>query len=114
MWLKAEIEYRGKCSLVQTILSQTFHTFSPLRIIDVALGLLFLISVLLSSVANLCPTPYDPMDCSTPDFLVHHQLLVLSQTHVHRAGDAIQPSHPLSSPFLLPSVFPSITIFPVS
>ena len=39
-----------------------------------------------------------PMDCSTPGFPVHHQLLELAQTHVHRVGDAIQPSHPLSSP----------------
>ena len=38
------------------------------------------------------------MDCSTPGFPVHHQLLELTQTHVHRVGDAIQPSHPLSSP----------------
>jgi len=38
------------------------------------------------------------MDCSTPGFPVHHQLLELAQTHVHRVGDAIQPSHPLSSP----------------
>ena len=40
----------------------------------------------------------DPMDCSTSGFLVHHQLPELAQTHVHRVGDAIQPSHPLSSP----------------
>ena len=40
----------------------------------------------------------DPMDCSTPGFPVHHQLLELTQTHVHRVGDAIQPSHPLLSP----------------
>ena len=40
----------------------------------------------------------DPMDCSTPGFPVHHQLLELIQTHVHRVSDAIQPSHPLSSP----------------
>ena len=51
-----------------------------------------------SSVAQLCPTLCDPMDCSTPGFLVHHQLLEPTQTHVHRVGDAIQPSHPLSSP----------------
>ena len=38
------------------------------------------------------------MDCSTPGFPVHHQLLGLTQTHVHLVGDAIQPSHPLSSP----------------
>ena len=41
-----------------------------------------------------------PMDCSTPDFPVHHQLLELTQTHVHRVGNAIQPSHPLSAPSL--------------
>ena len=43
----------------------------------------------------------DPMDCSTPGFPVHHQLLELTQTHVHRVGDAIQPFHPLLSLSLL-------------
>ena len=52
----------------------------------------------------------DPMDCSTPGFPVCHQLLELAQTHVHRVGDAIQPSHLLLSPFLLPSIFPSIRV----
>ena len=51
-----------------------------------------------SSVIQSCPTLCDPMDCSTPGLPVHHQLPELSQTHVHRVGDAIQPSHPLSSP----------------
>ena len=51
-----------------------------------------------SSVAQLCPTLCDPMDCSTPGFPVHHQLPEFAQTHVHRISDAIQPSHPLSSP----------------
>ena len=51
-----------------------------------------------SSVAQSCPTVCNPMDCSTPGFSVHHQFLDLAQTHVHRVGDAIQPSHPLSSP----------------
>ena len=45
-----------------------------------------------------CPTLCDPMDCSTPGLPVHHRLLELAQTHVHRVGDAIQPSHPLLSP----------------
>ena len=53
----------------------------------------------LTSVAQLCPTLCDPIDCSMPGFPVHHQLLELAQTHVHRVSDAIQPSHPLSSPF---------------
>ena len=55
-------------------------------------------SVQFSSVAQLCLTLCSPMDCSTPGFPVHHQLLELAQTHVHRVGDAIQLSYPLSSP----------------
>ena len=51
------------------------------------------------------------MDCSTPGLPVHHQLPEFTQTHVHRVGDAIQPSHPLSSPLLLPSVPHSIRVF---
>ena len=50
-----------------------------------------------SSVAQSCLTLYDPMDCSKPVFPVHHQLLEFIQTHVHRVGGAIQPSHPLLS-----------------
>ena len=53
----------------------------------------------ISSVAQLCPTLCHPMDCSTPGFPVHHQLLELAQTHAHWVGDAIQPSQPLLSPF---------------
>ena len=51
-----------------------------------------------SSVAQSCPTPCDPMNCSMSGLPVHHQLLELTQTHVDQVGDAIQPSHPLSSP----------------
>ena len=51
-----------------------------------------------SSVAQSCPTLCDPMNRSTPGLPVHHQLLESTQTHVHWVGDAIQPSHPLSSP----------------
>ena len=50
------------------------------------------------SVAQLCPTLCDPMNCGTPGFRVPHHLPELAQTHDHRVGDAIQPSHPLSSP----------------
>ena len=50
------------------------------------------------SVAQSCPTLCYPMNCSTPGLPVHHQLLEFTQTHVHRVSDAIQPSHPLSSP----------------
>ena len=61
---------------------------------------LLMSSVQFSSVVRSCPTLCDPMDYSTPVFPVHHQHLELTQTHVHRVGDAIQPSHPLSSPSL--------------
>ena len=57
------------------------------------------ISIQFSSIAQLCLTLCDPMDCSMPGFPVHHQLLELAQTHVHRVSDAIQQSYPLSSPF---------------
>ena len=51
-----------------------------------------------SSVTRSCPTLCDPMNRSTPGLPVHHQLSEFTQTHVHRGGDAIQPSPPLSSP----------------
>ena len=54
-----------------------------------------------SSVAQSCPTICDPMNRSMPGLPVHHQLPEFTQTHVHRVSDAIQPSHPLSSPFPL-------------
>ena len=59
---------------------------------------LTLYSVQFSSVAQSRPTLCDPMNRSTPGLPVHHQLPGLTQTHAHRVGDAIQPSHPLSSP----------------
>ena len=52
----------------------------------------------LSSVTQSCPTLCNPMNHSTPGLPVHHQFPESTQTHVHRVGDAIQPSHPLSSP----------------
>ena len=55
-------------------------------------------SVQFSSVAQLCPTLCNPMSCSTPGLPVYHHLPEFTQTHVHWARDAIQPSHPLSSP----------------
>ena len=72
--------------------------------------ILSLLSVQFSSGAQSCVTFRDPTDCNRPGLPVHHQLLDLAQTHVHRASDAIQPSHHLFSP-LLPSVFPRIRVF---
>ena len=55
-------------------------------------------SVQFISVAQSCPTLCNPLNHSTPGLLVRHQLLEFTQTHIHRVSDAIQPSHPLSSP----------------
>ena len=70
-----------------------------------------LMSVQFSSVAQSCPTLCNPMNCSAPGLPVHHQLPEFTQTHIHRVGDAIQPSDPLSSPLLLPPIPPSIRVF---
>ena len=64
-----------------------------------------------SSVAQSCLTLCDPMNCSTPDLPVHHQLPEFTQTHIHRVGDAIQPSHPLLSPSPLARNPSSIRVF---
>ena len=64
-----------------------------------------------TSVTQSCPTLCDPMNRSTPGLPVHHQLPDFTQTHVHRVNDAIQPSHPLSSPSPPPPIPPSIRVF---
>ena len=95
-----------KCSLgISTFLEEIsslspFYCF-PLFLCIVHWGRLSYPSLLFfqfSSVTQSCPTLCDPMECSMPGFPVHHQLLELTQTHVHCVSDAIQPSHPLSSP----------------
>ena len=68
-------------------------------------------SVQFSSVTQLCPTLCDPMSHSTPGLPVHHQLPEFTQTHVHPIGDAIQQSHPLSTPSPLPQTPPRIRVF---
>ena len=72
---------------------------------------LYLSSVQFTSVAQSCLTLCDPMNCSTPGLPVHHQLPEFTQTHVHRVSDAIQPSHPLSSPSPPAPNPPSIRVF---
>ena len=72
------------------------------------------LSVQFSSVVQSCPTLCDPINYSTPDLPVHHQLPEFTQTDVHRVGDAIQPSHPLSSPFPpAPQSLPASESFPI-
>ena len=87
-----------------------FHTYSPssvfvsciifrahnVKCYSVSFSSLF--SLQFGSVTQSCMTLCDPMNRSTPGFPVHHQLPEFTQTHVHRVGDAIQPSHPLSFP----------------
>ena len=68
---------------------------TPSSAIDVIL--ISFSSVQFNSVTQSCPTLCDPMNCSTPGLPVHHQLPEFTQTHVHWVGDAMQPSHPLSS-----------------
>ena len=67
-----------------------------MRLFHVIFDIIYIEGV--SSVTQSCLTLCETMDCSTPGFPVHHQLPELTQTHVHWVSDAIQPSHPLSSP----------------
>ena len=69
------------------------------------------LTIQFSSVTQLCPTLCDPMDCNTQGLPDQHQLPEFTQTRVCWVGDAIQPSHPLSSPSPHPSIFPSIRVF---
>ena len=68
----------------------------------------------LSSVAQSCSTLCDPLDCSKPGFPAHHQLPKFTKTHFHQVSDAIQPSHPLSSPSSRLQSFPASGSFPMS
>ena len=88
---------------------QSMHTHTR---VGSLFGLQHIPSVQFSSVTQPCPTLWDPMNCSTPGFPVHHHLPELAQTHVHQVSDSIQPSHLLSSP----SAFslPASGSFPVS
>ena len=74
-----------------------FFSFSPEKLSS-SLKWALSLNLQFSSVAQSCPTLCDLTDCSTPGLPVRHQLPELTQTYVHRVGDAIQPSHPLSFP----------------
>ena len=88
-------EVMGLDSMILSLLFKAIvWFFPPSRIKENKLPVQF------SSVAQSYPTLCDPMNHSTPGFPVHHQLPEFTQTHVLQVGDAIQPSHPLPSPFL--------------
>ena len=91
------VEVRGSDTCLRVLISFCFIRKLP--------------SVQFSSVNQSCPTLCDPMNCSTPGLPVHHHLLEFTQTYVHRVGDAIQPSHPLSSPFPPTPIPPSNRVF---
>ena len=92
-------------SLYFSSITENYYTSTLFRKCLLSLGLylyifiyIYIYSVQFSSVAQSCLTLCDCMNPSTPGIPVHHQLPEFTQTHVHRVGDAIQPSHPLSSP----------------
>ena len=84
------LQYWWECKLVQPLWITVWRFLKKLEI-EVP-------SVQFSSFAQSCPTLCDAMNRSTPGLPVHHQLPEFTQTHVYRVSDAIQPSHPLSSP----------------
>ena len=86
-WKPCEIKYTTTC--IKCKVSLTVSSVKPLK---------YFASPQFSSVTQSCPTLSDPMNRRMPGLPVHHQLLEFTQTHVHRVSDAIQPSHPLSSP----------------
>ena len=100
------LHYWWECKLIQPLWKMVWRFLKKLGIKSP--------SVQFNSVAQLCLTLCDPMNYSTPGLPVHQQLPEFTQTHVHRVGDAIQPSHPLSSPSPpAPNPSPSES-FPVS
>ena len=97
--------WRRSTKVINLKLSQHYQllTFKKIYITEVqfiynVLLLYYSDSVQFSSVAQSCPTLCDPMNRSTPGLPVSHQLPEFTQTHVHQVSDAIQSSHPLSSP----------------
>ena len=96
--IKNNVKSLQKYIQYNNILRIPLMTIYSLSSIQYELIFLYLGSVQFSLVAQSCPTLCDPMNRSTPGLPVHHHLLEFTQTHIHWVGDAIQPSHPLSSP----------------
>ena len=114
-----EVGWTVACSEISSLLfkfSPTYPT-TGCSFSFILSGLMFYLSIkpvsytYCHSVTKSCLTLWNPKDCSTSGFPVLHYLLEFAQTHVHGVDDAIQPSHPLSSLLLLPSISPSIRVF---
>ena len=88
------------CNMVYTVTQNSITHPCFIRLGSPCPSFSLSLSVQFSSVTQSCPTLCEPMNRSTPGLSVHHQLPELTQTHVHQVSDAIQPSHPLSSPSL--------------
>ena len=103
-----------KCYLYVSLVDavQFFYIFS--NFLSKFLSVIGRAKLQFSSVTQSCPALCDPMDCSTSAFQVHHQLPELAQTHIHRAGDAIQTSHPVSPFSSHLQSFPASESFSVS
>ena len=112
MKVKSESEVAQSCLILSDLMDcslpgSSVHGILQARVLewgaiafstDDSSPLLLNVMIQFSSVTQSCLTVCDPMDCSSSGFPVHHQLPERTQTHVHRIGDAIQPTHPLSSP----------------
>ena len=105
------VRYRSKIWISHLSPNQLIQNYFPCSKIRHCVSVSMISSLQFSSVTQSCLTLCDPMNHSTPDLPVHHQLPEFTQTHTHRVGDAIQPSHPLSSPSPPAPVPPSIKIF---
>ena len=102
-WLSMALHSDSSCShcFLITLAFLWFLSIPEPFLISWSLHLLIFLSTMVfqfSSVTQSCPTLCNPINRSTPGLPVHHQLPEFTQPHVHRVGDAIQPSHPLSSP----------------
>ena len=86
------------CPYICSLCFCPYLCFTNRFIYTIFLDSTYMRSVQFRSVAQSCPTLCDPVDCSMLGLPVHHHLPEFTQTHVHRVSDAIQPSHPLSSP----------------
>ena len=119
-WILHQLSYKGSPRILEWLANPFSSGFSWLRN---RIGVSFIsgrfftnreaptVHVQFSSVTHLYPTLCDPMNCSMPGFPVHHQLQEFTQSHVHWVGDAIQPTHPLSSPSPPAFNIPSIRVF---